>query len=309
MEKIYKEVPDNFNELESYVITDKIEIIECLIRAEKCFFYDTCAFRNHMRISNPDAIFEYERSNSSVVVLLRGIIMEMCSNDGELWDEHIEYIKKINEYGIKVIVMYEEDVFDVLKAYCSDVSKINEWLILAVKCTKNKAGTIEKVLQKNSALKKEVLLSESCSDGTLAKRLFQEIRENKTTQDNLGEELIAICTHWLANIRNVDEYKYIILTDDKKSIPTISKAIKNSEKYQGMKLIAVVTTAKLCTLMQQESLLSSVSDVVDILSPRCGEDIIKIYGSERYELKPSEKSMKISEFATKIINSSITVYF
>lgn len=309
MEKIYKEVPDNFNELESYVITDKIEIIECLIRAEKCFFYDTCAFRNHMRISNPDAIFEYERSNSSVVVLLRGIIMEMCSNDGELWDEHIEYIKKINEYGIKVIVMYEEDVFDVLKAYCSDVSKINEWLILAVKCTKNKAGTIEKVLQKNSALKKEVLLSESCSDGTLAKRLFQEIRENKTTQDNLGEELIAICTHWLANIRNVDEYKYIILTDDKKSIPTISKAIKNSEKYQGMKLIAVVTTAKLCALMQQESLLSSVSDVVDILSPRCGEDIIKIYGSERYELKPSEKSMKISEFATKIINSSITVYF
>ena len=161
MEKIYKEVPDNFNELESYVITDKIEIVECLIRAEKCFFYDTCAFRNHMNISNPYAIFEYEKSNLSVVVLLRGIIMEMCSNDGKLWNEHIEYIKKINEYGIKVIVMYEEDAFDVLKAYCSDVTKINEWLILAVKCIKNKVGTIEKVLQKNSALKKEVLLSSS----------------------------------------------------------------------------------------------------------------------------------------------------
>jgi len=309
MEKIYKEVPDNFNELESYVITDKKEIMECLIRAEKCFFYDTCAFRNHINISNPDVIFEYEKNNSSVVVLLRGIVMEMCSNDGKLWNEHIEYIKKIYEYGIKVIVMYEEDVFDVLKAYCSDVSKINKWLILAVKCIKSKAGTIEKVLQNNSVLKKEVLLSESCLDSTFAKRLFQAIRENKTTQDNLGEELIAICTHWLANIRSVDEYKYIILTDDKKAIPTISKALHKPSEYQGMKLITVVTTAKLCALMQQDALLSSVSDVVDIFSPRCEEEIIKIFGSERYELNPSEKSMKISEFATKIINGSITVYF
>ncbi|MBQ7065190.1 MAG: hypothetical protein IJN92_00020 [Lachnospiraceae bacterium] len=308
MEKIYKDIPDNFNELESYVITNKMEITESLIRSEKCYFYDTCAFRNHMNISNPDAIFEYMKRNSGVVVLTRGIIMEMCSNDGKLWNEHIEYIKKMSEYGIKVIVMFEEDVFDVLKAYCSDVSKINKWLIFAVRCIKSKAGTIEKVLQMNSVLKKEVLLSDTCTDGTLAKKLFKEIRENKTTQDNLGEELIAICTHWLSNIRNVNEYKYIILTDDKKAIPTISKAIKNSEKYQGMKLIAVVTTAKLCALMQQGALLNSLVDVVDILSPRCEEDIIKIYGSEVYELKPSEKSMKISEFATKIINSSITVY-
>ena len=75
-----------------------------------------------------------------------------------------------------------------------------------------------------------------------------------------------------------------------------------------MKMITVVTTAKLSLLMKQSGLLSSTDDVVDLFSPRCAENIIKIYCSEVYELKPSEKSMTISEFAAKIINSNITVY-
>lgn len=308
MEKIYKEVPDNFTELESYVVTDKKEIIECLIRSEKCYFYDTCSFRNHMNVSKPEILCEYIKKTSGVIVLIRCIVMELCSNDGNLWREHIEYIIKLSGYGIKVVVMNEEDIFDVLKVYCSDISKINEWLTFAVRCIKSKAGTIEKVLNNNSSLRNEILMGLAGSDGTLAKRLFEEIRANKATEDNLGEELIAICTHWLSNMRSVNEYNYIILTDDKKAIPTISKAMNNSEKYQGMKLIAVVTTAKLCSLMQQDNLLNSIDDVVDVLSPRRVDDIIKIYCSEVYELKPSEKSMTISEFAAKIIDGNITVY-
>lgn len=308
MEKVYREVPFNFTEIQSYVITDKKEIIKYLIASKKCYFYDTCSFRNHMRISEPESVFQYIKENAGIVVLTRSIIMELCSNDGNLWYEHIAYIKRLSGYGIPTIVMYEEDVFEVLKCYCSDISLINKWMIIAVKCVKNKAGTIERVLKNNISLKEEVLLNTIGSDASLARRLFKECRANKEAKDNLGEEMIAICMHWLANMPSVKEFSYLILTDDRKAIPTISKAMKNSQKYQGKKLITVVTTPKLCYLMKQSHLLKSKEQIIDILSPKSVEDIVKIQGTDVLELDVYEKRMTVSEFASKIMGDSLIVY-
>lgn len=307
MYSTYKENPGNFPELEPYVILDKEELAECIIKADRCYFYDACSLRNHMSAEKPELIFEYIRRTCGVVVLTRCIIMELCSDDGCLWIEHIEYIKRMQQYGIKVIVMYEEDVFCVLRTYCSDTARINEMLSFAVKCVKSKAGIIESVLGSSPKLKRELLGTCTNKNSMLAEQLFKEIRKNKQAKDSLGEELLAVCVHWLANMRDINEYKYIILTDDRKVVPVISKAMKNSEEHNGKRAISVLTTTRLCSLLVKEGIIAARSQIISILS---GTDSrIRLFCSEKFELGPTDKSMSVSEFADKVIKREITVYF
>ena len=70
MKKVYNDTPDNFAEIQTFVITDVEEIAKTIIQADKCFFYDACAFRNHMRIMNPECIFEYIKRMGGIVVQL-----------------------------------------------------------------------------------------------------------------------------------------------------------------------------------------------------------------------------------------------
>ena len=45
MGTVYKEVPDNWRELEPYVSREGF--IQDIFRKKKCFFYDACSFRYH----------------------------------------------------------------------------------------------------------------------------------------------------------------------------------------------------------------------------------------------------------------------
>ena len=44
MKKVYHDTPDNFAEIQTYVITDVEEIARTIIQADRCFFYDACGF-------------------------------------------------------------------------------------------------------------------------------------------------------------------------------------------------------------------------------------------------------------------------
>ncbi len=306
--RIYKDIPDNFIDIEPYIVTTREDIVKIIVQSEKCYFYDTCSFRKHMVIAQPDSIFNYIQQTNGVIILTRCILMELCSNNNKLWNEHIEYIKKIYQYGIRVLVIYEEDVMNVLSSCYAGGVTINGMLSIAVKNAKSKVGTIENILNRDLVLKKELFIDEDNTDNMLATRFFKKARTNKTSGDNLGEELIAICVHLLSNIREVKANKYIVLSDDKGEITLLSKTMQNVEKYIGMKCIAGVTTAKLCWLIAKNTQLSNKKQIEDILGNP--EDIIKIYCSEEFELMPSEKTMKLGDLSEKIVsNSGIKIYF
>lgn len=86
--------PDNWNEILPYVIVEQDEVIRHILTAPKCFFYDACAFWNHMSISNPSPVFEYIKSQNGIVILTKMILIELCSGNQKLWEEHIAYIKR-----------------------------------------------------------------------------------------------------------------------------------------------------------------------------------------------------------------------
>lgn len=304
--RIYKDTPDNFTDIEPYIIINSEEVTKTIIRSEKCYFYDTCSFRKHMMIEHPESIFNYVKQTKGVIIITRCIIMELCSSNNKLWNEHIEYIKKMHQYGLCVIVIFEEDIMDVLSFCYTGVTTINGMLSIAVKHAKSKTGTVEKILNNDSVLKKELLVDNTNTDKMLAMRFFRKARTNKTSGDNLGEELIAICVHMLSNIREDKKYKYIVLSDDKGAITLLSKTMQNVEKNIGMKCITAVTTAKLCWMISKTLHLSDKEQIEKILGHP--DDNIKIYCSEEYELMPAEKTMKIGELAEKLISGCIKIY-
>lgn len=308
MDTMSYDVPINWGEVEPYVIQEQTQITKQILCAARCFFYDACSFRNHMLINHSDSIFTYVKKQNGVIILTKMIIMELCSGDHKLWKEHVAYIKRMNQYGIPVLYVAEEHFFEVVCACYTGISRVNQMLSNAVKYTRNVTGAIENTLQKAPSLRKEILLNEENKDGSLAKRFFETMRRNKMQGDNMGEELLAVCIHMLANIQDMTEYKYIVLTEDYAAITLLGRVKENVEKYIGRHCISGVTTAKLCWLMVQDGMLDEV-EVKEIMSAGRSDKQLRVYSSEQYELRPSEKIMTIDEFAEKIVNDTgIKVY-
>ena len=308
MDRVYIDTPHNFSDIETYVSTDINEIKKLIIMAKKCFFYDACSFRNHMFASDNKPILTYIKRYADVVIITRTVMMELCSSDGKLWKEHINYIRNMHAEGIKILVIYEEDIFDVLRTYCADVTQINKWLSYAVRCAKSKAGKVEMVVGSDMELRRYLFVGEESTDSMLASKMFGKVRDSKSSGDNMGEELMAVCVHWLSRMRDVESYKYVVLTDDKKSIPTYGKVIKNVREYSGCDAIAICTTVKLCYLMYMNSIITEEKQITDVLSNTSMGSSVIVFCSEEFELYPTEKTMCVDEYAKKIFAKGIKVY-
>ena len=298
------DTPLNWNEVMPYVIQDSEQVIKEILCATRCFFYDACSFRNHATIKNPELIFAHIKKQNGVIILTKMIVMELCSGDYKLWKEHIEYIIKMKQSGISVLYVAEETIFEVLCVCYTGMAHINRMLTSAIKYTRNVTGAIERTLQKYVALRKEILSNADNKDGRLAQRFFETMRQSKISGDNMGEELLAVCIHMLANIKEAQKYKYIVLTDDYAAITLLGRVKENIEKYIGGHCISGVTTAKLCWLMVQEGIVSDKEEVYDIMCAGKRDAQLRVYSSEQYELSPSEKIMSIEEFSEKVVNDT-----
>ena len=75
----YTDNPSNMPDIIQYIILDKSRCVQEIIMAEKCFFYDTCAFRRHANLQHPEPLFEFLKGKNGIVVITRTIIMELAS--------------------------------------------------------------------------------------------------------------------------------------------------------------------------------------------------------------------------------------
>lgn len=298
----YVDNPHNFNEIEPYVIIDKEQITIEIITAKKCYFYDACSFRWHTQVKDTTPIFEFIKNNDGIVVITRTILMELASHSGVLNAEYIEYIKDMYTNHVKVLVVYEEDLFDVLDMCFASNVEINRCLSRAVKVVKTRTSTIEEVLNNDRILLNSVM-SDNVSDGTLFKRFFSKVRNSKESGDSLGEQLITICCHILSNIPEKEQYKYVVLTDDKKAIGLINKTSNNVYEHRKVYSLSAVTTVKLVQRLYNEGLIKTKEKVEELLAICATKDIIKVWASEEYDLRPVYKTFNYKELAQKIITS------
>ena len=301
MARIYTVTPEEFHKIEPYVICERNQIAREILLARKCCFYDACSLRKHAQFTKPEILFSFLRKIHAVVVLTRCILMELCSMDGKLQETYIEYIKAMADYGIQVLVIYEEDLYSVLSLCFSSKSEINTYLSLAVKHVKVPTGTVEETLKSDSRLREELLVWKENGDRNLFGRFFEAVRANKEPEDNLGEELLAICLHMLSAVSEQNTYKYIVLTEDKGAVGLLKKTLKNVEEYFGCLTISVLTTPRLLQKMWSEGLLVEKAHLIEMLKAGNANEQIKVFCTERYDIVPMLKTMSYEELAEKIV--------
>lgn len=290
------------------LISDTDEIIQEIALSTKCYFYDTSSFRNHASIPCRKLILQYFVQMQGVVIITRSVLRELCSADGSLWNEHIAYVSEMKEMGIKVLLIYEENIAELLQSCYSNVPQINVWLSNAVKCVKSKYGAIENVLKHDDVLKQEVLVNYRHQDRLLGRRFFEKMRLGKEINDNLGEELLCVCLHLLTNIPEAVSYKYIMLTDDKNAVRLLGKVKQNVAKYETQKYLSAHTSANLCWHMKNSGIITCKEEVLQILNGEKGNEQITTYCSDRYALFPEMQSMTCEVLAEKIMQGEITIY-
>lgn len=302
MATVYTEIPHNFSEIDSFVITETKVFVKDIFHNPKCFFYDACSFRRHANLGSEEVkyLLEYVKRQNGIIVLTRCILMELASHSGFLNQEYIRYVSTIKNYGIDVFVIYEEDLFDVMDVCFGTNAMINSYLSWAVRMIMSPVSTITDTLNQNRNIYDEIVKKNSVESGSLYRRFFSAVRDNKESGDNLGEELLAICLHILSYIPGEDHGKFCVITDDKGAAGKIDTLFQKTNKQYKGKKITILSTPKLVQVLYNEKLLRDREHVVAILKNGSNENLI-VLGTRIYDLRTHEITIGCDKLADLIM--------
>ncbi len=299
----YTETPDNFHEIEAYVSTEINEIKRMFYQADRVFFYDACSFQRHSNLNDTEKniFIQYFEKQGILIFITRCILMELSGDQHSLERRFIDYLKSLNDVGVKVVLFNEEYSYSIISDCFSSIEKINKYLMWAERMVHSPVSTITDTLRADSNLNSEVHDGKNLKASDLYKRFFTAVRGNKEHEDNLGEELIAICVHILSHLPGVADGKLCVLTDDKGAAGKIDSTMKRTnQENQGAKII-VFSTPKLVQYMFQEQIVMSEDEMVNILSQGVSGNIV-VMGITDYDLEVDTKiSLSCRELVHKII--------
>ena len=116
----------------------------------------------------------------------------------------------------------------ILSDYFLYKGEINEYLVWAVRTVRSPVSTIEYTLKADEKLYSEVIEGKNLRQSDLYISFFSAVRGNKEHDDNLGEELIAICVHILSYMVGIKDGKLSVLTDDKGAAGKIDSVMRRT---------------------------------------------------------------------------------
>lgn len=307
----YTDTPHNMAEIIPYVMTDRKGIVAEILGKKRCYFYDACSFRRHANLNHEEAAYflKYIESQEGILIITRCILMELASYSGMLNQEYIAYIKAIREYGIMVLVIFEEDLFSVLELCFSTSAAINSYLCWAVRTIKGPISTITKTLEQNSSLQDEVIKGRNLDNRGVFKRFFEAVRAGKESGDNLGEELLAICLHMLSHMPGEKDGKFCVITDDKGAASKIDALFKKTARQHRGKKIVIFSTPKLVQVLYREHILEDREHIASILRTGTNGNVV-VLGTLIFDIRSREISISSEELADFMVKpNGINIIF
>lgn len=298
----YTDTPHNIAEIIPYVSIEKDRIIKEILEKPKCYFYDTCSFRRHANLddTHADYFLKYIKNQNAIVVITRCILMELASYSGILNHEYLEYCKRISDAGITVLLIYEEDLFSVMEVCFGTNATINNYLCWAVRTIKGAVSTITETLEKNADINNEVIKGRNLDNSGVYKRFFEAVRANKESDDNLGEEMLAICLHILSHMPGEDDGKFCVITDDKGAASKIDAMFKKTAKQYSGKTIGIFSTPKLVQILYREKILLDREHLREIISAGTDGNIV-VLGMLIYDIRAKDISLNKEELTDLIM--------
>ncbi|MDO5406760.1 MAG: hypothetical protein Q4F28_05460 [Eubacteriales bacterium] len=226
--------------------------------------------------------------------------MELSSHSGSLNQEYVAYIRHMNEFGIPVLLIFEEDLFAVMEIAFSTNAAINGYLCWAVRTVKNPVSTITKMLEQNLNIENEVIKGKNLNQEGVYRRFFEAARRYKESGDDLGEELLAICVHILSHIPGEEDGKFCIITDDKGAAGKIDALFKKTAMQHRGKNIILYSTPKLVQVMVREHILANKKDIKGILNTGINGNMV-VLGMLIFDIRSREISVDCEQLAELIM--------
>ena len=298
--------PENYTNLNEYIISDKESIIELILKSDVFVFYDTCSLRHHVKLSSPEFIFRFISDQRAVVILINMVFTELASADGTLSSKDKNFIKRMHDSGIKILALAEEWVPDLLSRCYKSYKSVNGFISQAVKAVVPAHSDIRGWIKDRPDMYEEILVGDASSNRDIGKDFFIGVKEIKKSEDDLGETLIALCTYLVMNIP-VDRMSFLILSDDKGAAGLFGRI--NTKNNDHNKKVHFISTAKLCWLLNRKYGLCDREQINDMLSCISGKEKITVSCTTEYDLVPSDNSYTIAELEELITNEkTFTVY-
>lgn len=308
MEKIYKEVPDNFHYLNDYLIKEKDIYMDKLLEAENIFFYDTCSLQCHSNSNNRDKIITYIKDRKGIVIITRTVLMELSGDGGNIQNSVIDYISEFYNSNIHIVLFNEEELFHVLKYFLSlSTQECNKLLGNAVGEIASYEGTIYEIRRENPNNIYGRLHNNKHSMDYLYKEFFEFVRNYKTSGDNLGEELMFICFCILSRIPLLN--KLIFLSNDMKSRSSIISVNQYTKKYNDKIEPYQLTTATLLYKLQREKLIINKSDLTEMFQKSFNGNV-PFYYTDEFSINMDYNKLPVQELVDLIfIKEDFRIYY
>lgn len=312
MMEAYTEIPDNFDRITPFAETDPEEIKSVFFSCKRVAFYDACSFQRHSGLADREMklLIAYFKKHDTAVFITRCILMELASDRHNLSREYIEFIKELSNAEVKVVIFNEEYTYDILSECFTTNEKINMYLTWAVRTVISPISTIADTLKTEKQLAERVIEGRYLKQSDLYYRFFKAVRGNKEHDDNLGEELAAVCIHILSCLPGVYDGKLCVITDDKGAAGKIDSVMKKTNPQKRGAKIILFSTPKLVQHMFQEKPEMSEDEMINIITQGNSGNIV-VMGTTTYDLKVDTKiSMTGRELVQKIMEpNGINIVF
>ena len=304
----YTVTPANLCEINEYITEYGDNVAEEIVRSPKCFILDTCSVQFYMNNNRGGLLGKYILKKQGCVILFRTILMEMAGEKGELDESQICFIRELSDLGIRIFLLFEEDLFRFMQIY-TDISEINGFLRYAIFCVKGSTSLLDFVLSKQSKIVKYLNSEVLGTWNDFYKEFWTTLRSCKKSGDNMGELACIICIHIMANMEDINVAKYMFLTEDKPAVTILSRAISNLRKNRNAnnRMIGVGSAQRFVADMYYQGILGSRNDIIEYYGEK--QDRVKVTVKDEFDVVVRVDSFTISGFADYIINKQGYIVF
>ena len=126
---------------------------------------------------------------------------------------------------------------------------------------------------------------------------YEKINESG---DNLGEEILAVCLHILANIPGEADEKFYVITDDKGAAGKIDNLFKRTRMQYRGKEIGIYSTPKLVQVLFRKGILTEKDHIREIMSAGISGNLV-VLGIRKRDIRVKEISSDAEELSDMLM--------
>ena len=299
MATAYSEVPDNYDILKPFLLTEFSDYKTIIDNADIVVFYDTCAIQHHANLDliNQQRLIDYLTNKKTVILITKCVLMELGGDNHLIHKNVIRYFKFLIEKGVKIILFEESMVYCFLSEVYQSASKINEILRYAVREFSIPTSIIRETVRNDPKLTALIGDNNISSNSDLCEYLFASVRSGKQHEDNLGEQLIGICIYLLLHLPAEPTNKFSIYTDDRGAARIIYKAVKSIPKDVSDKRAGIFSSLKIFQDMYEDCYFSNEDELKDAIKAIYPQKIRTLALMEKSDLNANEYEFTAEELA------------